>query len=78
MDAVLNDTLIPGSEYVYKSHSNERFYGQIYIAHRVVTDVPSYQKKVLVEGRTGPDKGRWFTCTLNNFSIRFKPRGSIL
>lgn len=46
--------------------------GQLYRAVRFVKDVPSYQRKVLVEALTGPDAGDWFTVSEHNFKIRYK------
>jgi hypothetical protein len=38
-----------------------------------ILDVPSYQKKVLVEALTGKDVGLWFTCSAWNFIHRYRP-----
>jgi len=48
--------------------------GETYRVLRFVKDVPSYQKKVLVEAMTGRDKGLWFVCTVSNFCTRYRPR----
>lgn len=61
-----------GCQYVYAHPYPKGYAGELYYAHRMVQDVPSYQDKVLVEGLTGRDTGRWFTCSLNYFLTRFK------
>jgi len=47
--------------------------GGRYKVHRFVLAVPSYQANVLVECLLGKDRGLWFVCSLNNFSIRYQP-----
>lgn len=46
--------------------------GEHYRAVRLVTDVPSYQPKVLVEGVSGPDAGKWYVVSLAGFATRFQ------
>ncbi len=64
--------IIEGGLYTYVRGIPECCHGERYRLHRRVLDVPSYQHKVLVEALTGPDKGLWFTCTLDNFSTRYE------
>ncbi len=65
-------TITEGADYVYTSDKPAGARGQRYKVHRFILDVPSYQRKVLVEALTGPDKGMWFTCSLSNFSFKYK------
>lgn len=67
-----NIEITPG-DYVCVKGVSPEFLGHRYRAHRVVIDVPAYQRKVLVEGLTGPDRGEWYTCTPANFRVRFQP-----
>ncbi len=64
--------LVMGAVYRYISDSPKGCKGRLYRLHREVVDVPSYQRKVLVEALTGPDKGLWFTCVLTNFAMRYE------
>lgn len=66
-----NETLIEGGEYRYENPYPKGCEGHHYRLHRVVMDVPSRQYKLLVEGLSGEDHGRWFTCTVNYFKARF-------
>ena len=62
-----------GSEYVYTGALPKGCAGHRYRVLKFVLDVPSYQQKVLVEALTGRDKGLWFVCSLQNFSLRYTP-----
>ena len=61
-----------GADYVYIGMYPPKCEGHLYRPHRYVLDVPTYQKKVLVEALTGKDKGLWFVCSLNNFKVRYR------
>ncbi len=64
--------IVEGAEYTYEAAIPAGCMGQRYKLHREVIDVPSYQRKVLVEALTGKDRGLFFTCTLQNFALRYK------
>jgi hypothetical protein len=67
--------LVEGATYRYTSGFPVGCRGRKYCLHREVVDVPSYQRKVLVEALDGPDRGLWFTCTLQNFALRYEMVG---
>ena len=64
-------TISPGKVYLYTGMIPAGCEGKRYLVHRFITDVPSYQTKVLVEPLDSRDGGEWFTVTLNNFSRRY-------
>jgi hypothetical protein len=64
-------SIIVGAIYVYNNEHPANCTGHLYRAHRIVLDVPTYQRKVLVEGLSGCDEGLWYTCTVDNFNQRF-------
>jgi hypothetical protein len=64
--------VIEGADYTYLSGIPAGCAGHTYRLHRFVTDVPSKQRKVLVEALTGPDAGLWFTCAVANFCRRYE------
>src|SRR5215469_2524165 len=64
-------TVVMPAVYRYKGELPPECKGHLYKAHRVVTDVPSYQEKILVEGLTGVDVGLWFTVAPFNFALRY-------
>ncbi len=63
--------IVENGIYTYISTIPSGCLGHKYKVHRLVTDVPSYQQKVLVEALAGHDKGLWFVCSLQNFSVRY-------
>lgn len=63
--------LIQGGEYVYTANYPEKCHGHRYRLSQFVTDVPSYQHKVLVQGLTGPDTGLYFTMAEGMFAAKF-------
>jgi len=70
--------IVEGGIYVYVCGLPAGAQGQLYKAHRIILDVPSYQHKVLVEALTGDDKGLWFCCSLDNFQVRYRPADTIM
>lgn len=70
--AHIESSIVAAGDYVYAATYPPGCEGQRYRAHRIVLDVPSNQEKVLVEALTGRDKGLFFVCSLQNFSIRYK------
>jgi hypothetical protein len=64
--------LRPGGLYTYQASHPPGCAGHLYRLHRFVLDVPSRQTKVLVEAKTGADKGLWFTCSVANFCTRYR------
>lgn len=64
--------IVEGADYVYVASIPAGCAGHLYRLHRTVIDVPSYQRKCLVEALTGKDQGELFVCTLHNFAIRYK------
>lgn len=64
---------IPPGDYIYTNGIPEGCFGHRYRVHRMVLDVPSRQQKVLVQAIDGDDAGLWFTCTVGNFEIRYRP-----
>lgn len=64
--------IVTGAVYEYTAASPEGCRGKHYYAHRIVLDVPSYQRKVLVEALDGPNEGLWFTCSVMNFARRYR------
>lgn len=71
-DRAVLDELIEGETYIYTGLFPKGAAGHRYKLHRLVLDVPSYQRKVLVEALSGKDKGLWFVCSINNFSRRYR------
>lgn len=67
----MNEILL-NRDYIYAAGIPKDCHGSRYRAHRRVVDVPTYQQKVLVEALDGPDAGLWFTCSVDNFSRRYK------
>lgn len=63
--------LVEGQEYTYASPHPISCHGHRYRLLRFVVDIPSYQKKVLVEGLTGPDIGAFFVLSEVTFAVRF-------
>lgn len=63
--------LVKGAEYVYTSSYPEACRGHTYRLVRFVVDLPSYQRKVLVEAVTGPDSDSWFTVAEGIFAMKF-------
>lgn len=61
-----------GAVYIYQAALPAGCAGHRYRAARFIVDVPSYQKKVLVECLSGRDAGLWFTCSLANFARRYR------
>lgn len=66
------DSIEIGAVYRYIRQLPTGCQGALYRVHREVLDVPSYQRKLLVEALTGPDRGLWFTCTPANFRVRYE------
>lgn len=64
--------LIEGEEYVYTGTYPSNCAGQRYRLVRFVIDLPSYQQKVLVEGVTGPDRGKAFVLSEAVFANKFE------
>lgn len=67
------EEIVPGGLYTYECGIPAGVKGERYLVHRHVLDVPTYQRKVLVEALSGRDKGLWFTCSPSNFVHRYKP-----
>ncbi len=65
--------IAPGREYVYVNAIPAWAQGQRYRVLRFIWDVPTYQRKVLIEPLTGRDKGVWFCCSVANFVVRYEP-----
>lgn len=65
-------SIVVGMDYVYTADIPKDCKGYLYHAHRFIQDVPSYQRKVLVECLNGPDQGLWFCCSEWNFSTRYR------
>ncbi len=65
-------SITQGGLYVYIREIPRGCAGHIYRVHRFILDVPSYQHKVLVECLSGQDEGLWFTCSLDNFRVRYR------
>jgi hypothetical protein len=63
--------VIPG-KYRYLSRIPAGCQGHTYRLIAPVLDVPSMQRKVLVEALTGPDAGELFVCTVDNFTRRYE------
>ena len=63
--------LVEGKDYTYIGAYPTSCHGHKYRLVRFVVDVPSYQKKVLVEGLTGPDMGAFFVLSEAAFAVRF-------
>lgn len=63
--------IVFGATYVYAKELPNDCKGEYYRLWFEILDVPSYQKKYLVEALTGRDKGLWFTCTPANFMMRY-------
>lgn len=61
-----------GKEYVYVCGIPKGCAGERYKVIAFVLDVPSYQKKVLVQATTGKDLGLLFVCSQGNFVMRYK------
>lgn len=57
--------------YKYISGIPKNCHGHLYYVHNMIIDVPSYQRKVLVEALSGPDRGLWFSCSPSNFAARY-------
>jgi len=66
-----NHGLAPGL-YTYVRGLPVECHGFTYLMHRVVTDVPSYSSKILVEAIDGPDAGMWFVVSVDNFRRRYE------
>lgn len=64
--------LVEGATYRYTASQPAKATGHLYKLVKEVLDVPSYQRKCLVECLTGPDRGLWFTCSLSNFAGRYE------
>jgi hypothetical protein len=64
--------ILEGGIYKYMRGHPADCIGCLYRVHRHVRDVPSYQRKVLVEALNGPDQGLWFVCSLTNFAVRYE------
>lgn len=68
---VQESSIFKGGVYSYHGLPKDR-QGHRYAVLDFVTDVPSYQHKVLVECLSGPDSGMKFTCSLDNFNRRYR------
>lgn len=64
--------LVEGAEYIYIAAYPKTCQGNRYRLLRFVTDLPSYQQKVLVEGTTGPDTGACFVVSEATFANKFE------
>lgn len=73
MDAIEQCRIAEGSLWTYTPAWPEGCQGKLYRVLRFVPDVPSYQRKVLIEAIDGPDAGLWFTASLANFALRYQP-----
>lgn len=71
--SAMNEEDIAPGVYIYQSGIPAGCKGHEYRLHRFVIDVPSKQRKVLVECLTGPDAGLWFVCSVSNFCRRYAP-----
>lgn len=67
--------VLPGI-YVYANGYPVECIGRRYRVHRMVLDVPTYQRKVLIEALDGSDAGLWFVCSVSNFFHRYQPAGA--
>jgi hypothetical protein len=68
---MFENLVIPG-DYVYTKDIPRGCQGKRYRLHRIIMDVPTYQRKLLLEALEGPDEGLWFTVTKANFETRYK------
>jgi len=66
------DWLNLGTVHTFSNPLKKKFYGEKYLPHKLLLDIPSYQTKILVECLSGADKGLWFTTTINHFRITYK------
>jgi hypothetical protein len=63
--------IITGRDYLYACDYPAGRRGHVYTPVSFVLDVPSYQQKVLVRCKSGPDRGLRFVVTPSNFSYRY-------
>ena len=68
----MSTPLIEGSEYVYVSAHPPDCTGHRYLLYALATFVPVYQSFCVVTALSGPDKGKTFGCTFENFSRRYE------
>jgi hypothetical protein len=56
----------------YRCNIPGQFLGKIYRPFCVAWHHRRHQEEVVYEGITGPDKGRWMVCTLDDWATRFE------
>lgn len=71
-DSMYDMPIREGEEYIYAGEEPKGCKGHRYRVVRFVLDVPTYQRKVLVECLSGADKGVWFVVSPANFSSRYE------
>lgn len=64
--------IVPGMLYRYTAAYPPGCCGGLYRVVSTVTDVPSYQEKVLLHCIEGKDRGLWFICSPWNFAFRYE------
>ena len=69
----LGVTIICGRVYRYLLDLPAACKGGLYRVERFILDVPSYTEKVLVHCIQGKDRGLWFSCSPQNFVLRYEP-----
>lgn len=65
--------IIEGKTYRYIDQIPAGCKGQLYRVVKFACAIPVYRDEVVLEGISGPDKGNFFTCSPNYFSLRFRP-----
>lgn len=70
--ALLLSEIKEGRTYRYVNSVPKKCQGHLYVVLAFIPYVPVYQKLVLVEAMTGPDKGLLFCCSPHNFSTRYE------
>lgn len=71
MDGDTRFVLTEGAHYLYNSALPAGCEGHLYRIIKMVVYEPVRQKMVLAEALTGPDRGTWFVCNINNFCKRY-------
>lgn len=52
---------------------DENCVGHKYVLVAMAKDLVAHQKRMVLKGLTGPDEGKWYTCTIHYFHRVFKP-----
>lgn len=69
---MMTEPIVAGQVYLYTGKIPPGCLGHQYLVEALAVFVPVYQNVVVVRALTGPDAGKWFVCSDNNFRTRYE------